>query len=802
MADFSHRGHRGRRLRRGSRMVSAAAVFAAASASFAVVSARVAISSSAPNCTLPALSVGSLLNSSKDLTRLLKKQKHVLVGFSAASSCAKCCLWEPNYRSMLDVLPAHVQWARVDLDRLEARALAAAYDIETLPSVVFFRERKPTMLLEVQRPQTIVAMVARSLTPLMVVHSGSEELTAFLDLSQRQPLPLKQDQGTTDLLGDKAFSQETTNISLGSVGQPEKADTDGEDIEVRKGDGAPTDVAPAAVAPMGGAATAIVVRVVALFDGAVDDEDIDEITEGARSYAGRPFAFQFARTVDAKAREELVYGPADAELIRTACGGLARKGRALVVLALADGEYVDKSRFVEGHSGNIDGQELAEPVVDIRQRRLAVPLATDVAVRRAAFAGEGFVYNASLAAERLDEGANSFVSVAPRIACRAIDAYDGLSFEQWVLRASLPPVGRFDMVTSSLYERTQKPILMMFVDTRHAQLANLLRLLQTAHVRYNGREGGLLISFVYIDGVQFSHRMSSLGLAADTARLPALCFNYVTEKVLTWQPHAAAYANGSATLTADVLDSLVQQYLHGDGGRPTEAAAPKALAVPKRSISNGDRRNVPDLNSLSLEERLRFVPAVNQESFAEVVLDSSRDVAVYFFASSGPAAEASKTGAIFLNRCAERFEELSIRTAKVVRLDMARFSAPTQIQISEIPSVVMFPAFSKDPPHQVFRGKFKVQHIMWWIQDRASLKFSLPELPHLDEIEAKAYWEQKAELPMERQERIARENERAYREKSVMSAIAGIGPSGSAAKPRARRRARRRRHHHGVGNEL
>jgi len=317
-----------------------------------------------------------------------------------------------------------------------------------------------------------------------------------------------------------------------------------------------------------------------------------------------------------------------------------------------------------------------------------------------------------------------------------------------------------------------------------------LRLLHDADQRYNrgGDDddgGGLKVVFLYIDGTQYLHRMTSLGLAPDPQRLPALTFNSMTEQVLTWQPPLEDYARGAARLSADVVDSLVQRYLRGDGRRVEDPAAPKSLEVPKRDMDAGERRIVPDLGSLSLEERLRFVPAVNQEAFESVVMDGSKDVAVFFYASSGPAAEASTNGAIFVNRCAERFEELGVSTARVVRLDTSRHSAPSSVQVQEVPSLVLFPAFSKGPPHQTFRGKFKVQHIMWWIQDYSSRPFKLPELPHLDELEAKAYWEQKAELPADRQERVAKDSESSRRER-----------------PRQARRRGRRRSRRSQGGEL
>lgn len=134
-----------------------------------------------------------------------------------------------------------------------------------------------------------------------------------------------------------------------------------------------------------------------------------------------------------------------------------------------------------------------------------------------------------------------------------------------------------------------------------------------------------------------------------------------------------------------------------------------------------------------------------------------------FFASQGKAEPSSKEGAIFVNRVAERFSELEISTVRIARLDMARFSPPTAIQIDEIPCIAIFPAFSKDPPHRIFRGKLRPPHVMWWVERHASLKFKLPDLPHLDEIETKAYWKQKAQLSPEKQKQVAVESEGSVR---------------------------------------
>mmetsp|Transcript_82425 Transcript_82425/g.266964 ORF Transcript_82425/g.266964 Transcript_82425/m.266964 type:complete len:752 (+) Transcript_82425:86-2341(+) len=666
---------------------------------------RTPAAATGPNCSLPALAVGDRLEGSKDLTRFLKKHKRVLVGFSAPS-CVGCCAWEPFYQEALPALEAKgVKWVRVDVDRLEAKALAANYDIEGLPAIVFFLNKRPIKLMEEQRPQSLVALVDRALESLPFARSGGEGASFWT--AWRSPGLL--------------FRRDT------------------EDADVAGGQ---------------------LIRVAAMLGpkGRADEDTEEELLEASREFAGRPLSVRFARAGDVAALELL----ADHPLVSAACGDAAKmamsKGRRLLVaISLFDGEYVELNRLREPKLGS-GGIFIPATKVD-------------------ATAG-GLVFSKDTVSE------TGAMEVLPRVACRGLDTYDGLSVEQWVLRAALPPVGRFCPSTSTLYEKTGKYFMMLFVDPTRPELPSWLRLLHEAHKRYNkgisslgasgggfgaGASGGdiedpLKLIFVYIDARQHIHRMTSLGLAPDPRRLPALCFNSMTQQVLAWQPEREEYVNGSAVLSAETIDSMVSQFFRGSGKAVTDKPAPLVQPVPRRNVAAGERRNVPELDSLTLQERLRFVQAINADIYNEVVQDSSKDVAVFFFASAeGPQAEASSKAAIFINRCAERFSELEAETVRIVRLDTSEASLPPGVQIPEVPSLLLFPAFSKEPPYKVFRGKWKVQHIMWWIQDQASRPLKLPELPHLDELEASAYWEQKAALPPERQQRIAVENEGMHR---------------------------------------
>jgi len=156
----------------------------------------------------------------------------------------------------LTLLPNNVQWVRVDMDRLEAKALAATHDIEGLPAIVFFAKRRPTRLLELQQSRSLAAFVERILNPLpsLAGAKGGLELATWLDFND----PFR------------------TN-------------------------GNATTTAPMGVRQMS--------RVLALLDGDIDEEDLEELRGAAQALGGRPLSFRFARAADAGARRPLGENP-------------------------------------------------------------------------------------------------------------------------------------------------------------------------------------------------------------------------------------------------------------------------------------------------------------------------------------------------------------------------------------------------------------------------------------------------------------------------------------------------------------
>ena len=63
--------------------------------------------------------------------------------------------------------------------------------------------------------------------------------------------------------------------------------------------------------------------------------------------------------------------------------------------------------------------------------------------------------------------------------------------------------------------------------------------------------------------------------------------------------------------------------------------------------------------------------------------------------------------------------------------------------------IVMIPANNKYPPWTFYSGISKVQQMMKWVHQQASIPFDLEHLPHLTESQKQAYKEQVREREIE-----------------------------------------------------
>jgi hypothetical protein len=105
-----------------------------------------------------------------------------------------------------------------------------------------------------------------------------------------------------------------------------------------------------------------------------------------------------------------------------------------------------------------------------------------------------------------------------------------------------------------------------------------------------------------------------------------------------------------------------------------------------------------------------------------------------------------------------RFHELNIRSVIIARMDITNAIPPSQgivglysciflkwcdlnqmshllagFIISPLPSLVMLPAYNKEPPYKYFSGVMKVASLMYWIEENVDIKFKLPHLPQFND---------------------------------------------------------------------
>ena len=111
------------------------------------------------------------------------------------------------------------------------------------------------------------------------------------------------------------------------------------------------------------------------------------------------------------------------------------------------------------------------------------------------------------------------------------------SLDQWIIENSIPLVGKLTSKNFALYDKTGKPMIMLFLDLEREHYVS------SPGQLVGGKSGGILnqllidefvlvakehqdrVSFVYVDGNQHEDQMRSLGLYGGAARLPSIAMN-------------------------------------------------------------------------------------------------------------------------------------------------------------------------------------------------------------------------------------------------------------------------------------
>ncbi|KAJ1432618.1 hypothetical protein B484DRAFT_313858, partial [Ochromonadaceae sp. CCMP2298] len=334
---------------------------------------------------------------------------------------------------------------------------------------------------------------------------------------------------------------------------------------------------------------------------------------------------------------------------------------------------------------------------------------------------------------------------------------ENAGIKSWVLKNSLPLVGKMTGTNFLLYEKQRLPILMLFLDLtdEHA--------IAEGETFVGGRSGGVFneellgefrlaaqehvgrILFVYLDGVQHQDQMKSLGLYGGQERLPSIAFNTRDGSQVPFPEELPVNRDTLLQFCADFVSGKLRSI--EDTKEMAKKALTSALPVnPKNLATRREKKKAP-AETVGVSEQFGdgqrgdgAVVVVTMANFDEVVMDD-KDVVLMLHAENS---EACAHFAVYYKRMALRFGELGLPSLTIARMDVSQESPPASLNLMQgaLPIMVMVPAMDKGPPFTFFSGVSKVQQMMKWVQQQASIPIELGNLPHLSDLDKERYKEQ------------------------------------------------------------
>eukprot|EP00904_Undaria_pinnatifida_P005915 jgi/Undpi1/2453/HiC_scaffold_13.g05833.m1 len=355
---------------------------------------------------------------------------------------------------------------------------------------------------------------------------------------------------------------------------------------------------------------------------------------------------------------------------------------------------------------------------------------------------------------------------------------NNVSVADWIIKESVPIVGRLTNANFAQYERTHLPMLIMFLQLRgysEPSLASriggesggvpnddLITELKEVAIEHRGR-----ICCVYADGIAFSDGMKTLGLFGGHERLPQVAFNdfsggrqlpFPEELPMnreTLLHFAAAFLSGRLQSSLDVRNAMVVS-------RPFST----------HNTAQRKQKRLPLAEVRGVSERFKSKDAIVQvtrETFTQVALESDKDVLLMFHSED---CERCSNMVPYYKRVGERFQDLDISSVLIAAMDVTNESPPPELPITfaTLPTIVLLTADDKRPPYRYFSGVGKVGPLMRWLQEHASTRFELPVLPHLSEADKPLFREQ----VRERQKQHTKNSASSRREYDSLVAAADV----------------------------
>lgn len=373
---------------------------------------------------------------------------------------------------------------------------------------------------------------------------------------------------------------------------------------------------------------------------------------------------------------------------------------------------------------------------------------------------------------------------------------DGDGIKQWIIKNSIPLVGKMTPQNFPLYEKLGIPMLLLFIDLTDELLTSepgkiiggksggILNELLLVEYRAAAAEHRNRIAFVYLDGTVHQDQMKSLGLYGGKERLPLMAFNTRDGSKIPFPEELPINVDTILQYCADFISGKLRS--EADSAEMAKKALQAARPInPKNKAQRKERKQAPEVVR-GISEQFGdgnagddSVVTVTPENFDEVVLNEDKDVVLLLHAKE---CESCSHFAVYFKRMALRFRDLGIDSLEIARMDVSDDSPPAHLNlmIGPLPLLLMIPASAKYPPWTFYSGLGKVQPMMKWVQQMASIPFEMPNLPHLTEQDRVAYKTQVREreeaLDKKREEeRLAMEQEE--REKEELKARKGKGNS-------------------------
>ena len=367
-----------------------------------------------------------------------------------------------------------------------------------------------------------------------------------------------------------------------------------------------------------------------------------------------------------------------------------------------------------------------------------------------------------------------------------LDEYYGSnmpSLTSWIQSSSLPIVGELKPSNFAIYEALNLPMLIAFINIdaptkRQSGLwttSRMKNILNAVASKYFKK-----ITVVYTNGVLYKDKMKTLGILNGIDSLPALAMNTMGDGnpvvPLLLEPKMTEKENSLITDISNIIvptsdyeyTSIIiqycEQYLSGrlklwKGDNIKSNAKSRSKSSTSRSISRSKSGFKANPLRKGVQEHFHLkddVVEVYGNSFDQLVLEETTDVVLLLHAEDGTCTSCEYLTPYY-KKFASRMKALQIQSVVVARMDVSITPPPPHIDITSLPVIVLYRAYSKNPPYIYFSGVAKVRPMMDWIQKHAGKSFTYgdKELPQFDSENAALF---KRQIKAREDARVRRDN--------------------------------------------